>query len=60
MEISERGKLGNRIIASLIDYITIGCFFLFFVYKYGEPNGTAGYEVHGVKALIPIGFWFFY
>jgi len=60
METQERGKLGNRILASLIDYIAIGCFFWLFVHMYGEPNATGGYTVNGIKALVPIGFWFIY
>lgn len=60
METQERGKLGNRILASLIDCAVVGCFFLFFAHKYGESNAVGEYTVHGIKALIPIGFWLLY
>ena len=60
MERQEKAKLRARFFASLIDYIVIMCFFIIFVYKYGEPKIDGGYEVHGVKSLIPIGFWFIY
>jgi len=60
METQVRAKLGNRFLASLIDYIIIGCFFMVFVYKYGEPNEDGGYSIHGLITFVPLGFWFIY
>src|ERR1035437_317370 len=60
METQEKGSLGNRFFATLVDYMVIGCFFMVYVYSYGEPNDTGGYTVHGLKTLTPIGFWFVY
>ena len=57
---TQRSSLGNRLFATLIDYLVIGCFFIIYVYKFGEPNNEGGYTVHGLKALVPIGFWFVY
>ena len=60
METQEKSKLSNRFIASLIDYIVIGLFFMVYVHIYGQQNETGGYSVHGLKALIPLVFWFVY
>jgi uncharacterized RDD family membrane protein YckC len=59
MEI-QRSSLGNRFCASLIDYLIIGCVFMIYVYKVGEPNDEGGYTVQGLKALVPLGFWVVY
>lgn len=60
METQDRAKLSTRFLASLIDYAVIICFFMFFVYKYGEPNSDGGQSIHGLKTLVPFGFWFLY
>jgi uncharacterized RDD family membrane protein YckC len=57
---TQRSSLGNRFFASLIDYLVIGCVFMIYAYKFGEPNNEGGYTVHGLKALVPLGFWFIY
>lgn len=59
MEI-QKSSLGNRFFASLIDYLVIGCVFMIYVYKFGEPDNEGSYTVHGLKALVPLGFWFVY
>jgi uncharacterized RDD family membrane protein YckC len=56
----DRASLGSRFFATLLDYLVIGCFFWVYVYSYGEPNDNGGYTVHGLKALIPVVFWFIY
>lgn len=60
MDTQQRTGLTNRFIASFIDYIVITCFFMIYVYNFGEPNYEGGYTVHGIKALVPIIFWFIY
>ncbi len=42
---TQRSSLGNRFFASLIDYLVIGCVFMIYVYKFGEPNNEGGYTV---------------
>ncbi len=59
-ELTSTPKIGKRIGATLIDYGIIITFFIVYVYTFGEPNDEGGYEVTGLPALVPIGFWFVY
>jgi len=56
----QKASLSKRFIASAIDYLVIGCFFMVFVYTFGELDENGEYVVHGLQALVPIGFWFLY
>jgi uncharacterized RDD family membrane protein YckC len=60
METIDRASLRRRFFATLLDYLVIGCFFWVYVSAYGEPNDNGGYTVSGLKALIPVVFWFVY
>ncbi len=60
MEIQKKVKLSSRFFASLIDYLVIISFYVFFLLKYGEQNTDGEYTVHGLKSLIPFLFWFIY
>jgi uncharacterized RDD family membrane protein YckC len=53
-------NIGNRIIATLIDYTLIFCFYLFMIYRYGKSDGDGTYALFGLKAFIPLAFWFIY
>jgi uncharacterized RDD family membrane protein YckC len=48
----------KRVVATLIDYVVIGAFFMWFVMTFGEPNDEGGKTVSGTPALIPLAFWF--
>lgn len=51
-------NITRRIGATIIDYIVIFSFFIWFVSTFGEPNEEGGKTVSGVAALIPCIFWF--
>ncbi|MDT0622681.1 RDD family protein [Croceitalea vernalis] len=55
-----QSNTGARILATIIDYILIMCFTIIYVYQFGEPNEEGSYGVSGIKAMVPILFWFFY
>ena len=60
METQQKASLGKRFIASFIDYLAIGCFFMMYTYKFGVPNEDGGYTVSGLKVFVPLIFWFIY
>lgn len=56
--IKTRSNVGQRIAATIIDYIIILAFTVIFILLFGEPNKEGGKTVSGAPAVIPFVFWF--
>lgn len=56
--IKSQPKISKRFSATLIDYTPQFIFFFWYIYNFGEPNDEGGYSVEGLKATVPIIFWF--
>src|SRR5688572_24317726 len=57
-QVKIESNTGQRVGASLIDYIIVVGFSFWFIMTFGEPNEEGGKTVQGFPALIPMIFWF--
>jgi uncharacterized RDD family membrane protein YckC len=51
---------GRRVGATLIDYTFIFFISWSYIYLLGTRLDSGAYQVTGILALLPVGFWFFY
>ncbi|NER14670.1 hypothetical protein GWK08_14535 [Leptobacterium flavescens] len=58
-EVSKESFISLRVLATIIDYTLMWSLLIIYVVKFGESTAD-GYQVSGLKALIPFGFWFIY
>lgn len=58
--VSTKPNRKKRIAATIIDYIVVWGFSIFFIYTFGQPNSEGGYTLTGLPALVPVAFWFCY
>ena len=58
--IKTQPNLSRRALATFIDFIIYFSIWIAYITYFGEPNGSGGQKVSGLKALPPMVFWFLY
>jgi len=59
IKIETKSNIGKRFLAGIVDYLIICIVGVILIYTLGTPDIEGGYELNGLPALIPIGFWLF-